>query len=183
MAHHDDDLSVDGELVVEIVISVLKVVDLAVKGDQSVLVLNDLLSVILDVGVVLIDVLVIHVDVVAHVADAVTEGSNGLTKGLSTDEHVTGLHDLELISVLTEESTMGIEDIDGSAEVGHHWVGGGGSLATTVMVMLGVRVIVGLVGSPVVALDVLGLDGSSSGGHQGSSETFVHDAFILVVEI
>ena len=54
MAHHDDNFTVDGQLVVQVVVAVLKFVDLAIECGKSVLVLDNLLSVVLDVRVVLV---------------------------------------------------------------------------------------------------------------------------------
>lgn len=121
------------------------------------------------------DVTVVVRDVDLGVMDAVLEGSDGLAEGLSTDEHVAGLGDLELVAVLSEEGAVGVEVVDGLLEVGNRGVSRGGGLGATVVVMLGVVVVVVAV-ELVVWVDVvvitLHLGGSGSSDEKRSSESF-----------
>lgn len=112
MAHHNESLTVDSELNVELTVASLKVVDASIKSVESVSVFSDLNSVPSDVLIVVINALVVLSDFVSSVVDAVLEARNGLTEGFGTDEHVTCFGNLELVSVLTEESTVSVESTD-----------------------------------------------------------------------
>ena len=176
VAHHDDSLTVDGKLVGEVTISVLEVSNLTVESGETGAVLDDLSAVVLDVGVVLINITVVVVDVDSAVSETVLERGNGLADGLSSDKHVTGLGNLELISVLTEESTVGVESINGLVKLGGSRVSWRSGLSSTVMVMSGIVVIVVSVRSVVrISMGVigtLGIDGSSGSSEHGCGKHF-----------
>ena len=142
VAQHDEGLSVDTELAVKLSVADLEIVDAVVELVEFSSVRDDLLSVVLDVGVVLVDVTVVVVDVDVGVSDAILKGGDRFTDSLSADKHVAGLGNLELISVLTEEGAVGIEGSDGLLKVGDLGVGGRRGLISTVMKMAGVRVVV-----------------------------------------
>lgn len=123
MAHHDESFTVDGELVVEITVTGLEVVNTAVKGVKSVSVLSDLLSVPGDLLIVVINSLIILRNLSSGVMNAVLKAGDRLTESLGTNEHVASLSNLELVSVLTEESAVGVESTDCLLEVGGSGVG------------------------------------------------------------
>ena len=173
VAHHDESLAVDGELVVELTISGLEVVDAAIESVESISVFSDGLSVPGDLLVVVVDGGVVLADLSAGVVDAVLEAGDGLADGLSADEHVAGLGNLELVSVLTEESTVGIESIDSRVEIGSSGVSWRGSAVATVVLMAVIVVVVMIVQFVVGVLAgivvVTGNGGSSDKGSGNNS--------------
>ena len=172
MAHHHDGFTVDGKLVVELGVATFEVADAAVKDVEGLSVLLDELSVVRDVTVVAVDVLVVVSDGLAGVVDALLETSNGLTESFGTDEHVTGLGNLQLVSVLTEEGAVGIESIDGLGELRGVGVSGGGRLVATVMVMARVVVVVVIVQLVVIVGEVAMFLGASGVTLSGSGSDF-----------
>ena len=147
--------------------------DAAIKSVESISVISDGLSVPGDLLVVVVDGGVVLADLSAGVVDAVLEAGDGLADGLSADEHVAGLGNLELISVLTEESTVSVESIDGLVEIGSSRVSWRGSAVTTIVLMgvivvveMIVQIVVGVLASVVV---VTGNGGSSDKGSGNNS--------------
>ena len=63
-------------------------------------------------------------DVLAGGADAGLKASDGGAESLGTDQHVTSLGNLKLISVLTEQCTVSVERIDSFGELGGIGVSG-----------------------------------------------------------
>ena len=175
VAHHDKGLSVDGEEVVELSVARLEVGQTAIELVESVKVLNDLFAVVLNIGVVLVDVTVVVEDVDAGVSDTVLEGSDGLAESLSSDKHVSGLGNLELVSVLTEKGSVNVESIDSVVKIGNGWVRWGSGLGSTVMHVSGIGVIVVVVGLP----SSLGFEGSGCADKKSSGKYF-HFKFCFV---
>ena len=175
-AHHDESLSVDGKSSVKRAVASLEVVDFALEIDKSRSVLGNLVSVPLNLLVVLIDEIVVVLDAVPSIVDAVLQGSDGLTDGFSADEHVTGLGNLELVSVLTEQSSVSVERVHGLAEVRGGRVGWGSSRVSSVVVVNRVVVVVVVIqlwlGGLLVARHWIGAkrgdskEGSGKGSHR-----------------
>lgn len=145
VAHHNDSLAVDAELLAEASVARLKVVDLAVELVHSVSVFTDHVSIPLDLQIVSVNVLIVLAAFLSRVVDSVLEAGDRLTEGFSSNKHVTGLGNLELVSVLTEESSIGVKSINSLMKIRGGWVGWGSRLVTTVMLMIRVIVIVMIV--------------------------------------
>ena len=168
MAHHHDGFTVDGQLVVELRVATLEVGNAAVKDVEGLSVILNKLSVVGDVHVVVVDSLIVVTDGLAGFVHAFLELGDGLAESLSTDEHVSGLGNLELVSVFTEKGAVGVESIDGLGELRCVGVCGGGGLVATVVVVGGVVVIVMIVQLVVVVGDlavlaVVGVGGTTFG--------------------
>lgn len=173
MAHHNEGLTVNREFVVELTEARLKVVDASVKSVKSVSVLSDLNSVPGNLLIVVLNALIVRSDLSSGVVDAVLEGANGLTEGFGTNEHVTSLGNLKLVSVLTEESTVGVESTNSLLEVRGSGVCGGGSCLTTVFGVRSIGVVVMTVDFLAVVLIVLfggdgGVNSEGGSGQEGS---------------
>lgn len=136
VAHHDNAFTVDAEFETESRVARLKVVHLAIKLVHSVSVFRDLISVPLNLQVVSVNVLVIFTAFLPCVVDAILEAGNRLAKGFSSNKHVASLGNLELISVLTEESSIGVKCIDSMMKIRGGRVGRRSCLVATVMLVL-----------------------------------------------
>ena len=141
MAHHDDSFAIYWKSLVELVVALLQIVDAAIENVELFSVLCNQLSVIRNVLIVDIDVLVIAVNVLSGGLHTLLKTLDSFAKSLSANKHVTGLGNLQLISVLTEQRTVSVERIDSFGELGGIGVSGWSRLVTTVMVM-GVIIIV-----------------------------------------
>lgn len=170
VAHHDEGLAINGKFLLELRVSALNVVHGGTKSVELVSVLLDLTLVVLNVGVVLIDGCIVLANMDLGVVDAILEGGDGCAEGLSADEHVSGLGDLELVAVLSEEGAVGVEVVNGLLEVGDGRVGRGGGLGTTVVMMLNIVVVVVVI--QVVVRVGEALSGGRSGDEKGSGESF-----------
>ena len=141
VAHHNDSIAVDAELLAETSVARLKVVDLAIELVHSVSVFTDHVSVPLNLQIVSVNVLIVLAALLSRVVDSVLEAGDRLTEGFSSNKHVTGLGNLELVSVLTEESSIGVESINSLMKIRGGWVGWRSRLVATVMLMTLVIVI------------------------------------------
>lgn len=173
MAHHNEGLTVDREFVVEFTEARLKVVDASVKSLKSASVISDLNSVPGNLLIVVLNASIVRRDLSSGVVDAVLEGADGLTESFGTNEHVTSLCNLKLVSVLTEESTVGVESTNSLLEVRGSGVCGGGSCITTVVGVTSIAVVVMIVELNSVVLIVLfggdgGVDSEGGSGQEGS---------------
>ena len=77
--------------------------------------------------------------------EAVSQASDGLAEGLSADEHVSSLCNLHLISVLTEEGTLGVEVVDSHLKLWYCGVRRRCRVSCAEVVMIGVNIVVILV--------------------------------------
>ena len=84
MAHHDEDLAINGKLVVQLGVALLHVVNPASEHRQSVMVLKDHDSVQVDLRIVLGNVAIVGVDVIAGCAHSTLQGGDGLSQRLNT---------------------------------------------------------------------------------------------------
>lgn len=108
----------------ELVVALLQIVDAAIENVELFSVLCNQLSVIRNVLIVDIDVLVIAVNVLSGGLHTLLKTLDSFAKSLSANKHVTGLGNLELISVLTEQCTVSVERIDSFGELGGIGVSG-----------------------------------------------------------
>lgn len=184
VAHHNNSIAVDAELLAQASVARLKVVDLAIELVHSVSVFIDHASVIFNLQIVPVNVLVVLAALLSCVVDSVLEAGDRLTEGFGSNKHVTGLGNLELVSVFTEESSISVESINSLMKIRSCWVGWGSSLIATVMRVLVVIVIVMLVeiGSVfTVLVSVLGFDGEGDSGKKKSCGSFHGLLFRLIL--
>ena len=109
--------------------------DLAIELVHSVSVFRDHISVLLNLRVVLENVCVVLAAFLSCVVNAILEAGNRLTKGFSSNKHVASLGDLELISVLAEESSIGVKGINSLMKIWGSRVGRRSRLIATVVLV------------------------------------------------
>ena len=116
--------------------------DAAVKDMKSLPIILNQLSVISNILVIDINILVIAVDILAGGLHTLLKTLDSLTERLSSNQHISCLGNLELISMFTEKSTIRVESIDSLGELGSAGVGRRGGLVTTVVVVLTITIVV-----------------------------------------
>ena len=114
-----------------------------------------------------INVLIVLATFLSCVVDTVLEACDRLAEGFSSNKHISSLGDLELISVLAEKSTIGIESIDSLMKIRCGRVGRRSCLIATIVLVTCISVIVmfvhcGLMFTIVVV--VASLNGERDGG-------------------
>ena len=113
-------------------------------------------------------------------ADAGLEASDGGAESLGTDQHVTSLGNLKLISVLTEESAVGVEGVNGGIEFWRIGVSGRSWLIATVVLVRDIVVIVVTVELVMACTSVL-TKFSGGGECEHSCCECVHFVFDLIM--
>ena len=123
-----------------------------------------------------LDTRVILFERVARFFEAVSQASDGLAESLSSDQHVSCLGDLHLISVLAEERALRVEVINGHIKLGHSGISWRSGVSRAEVVMIGVHIVVIRIQGRVLANDTLrlglSLGGESGGGEQSKRENF-----------
>ena len=147
--------------------------DLAIELVHSVSVVRDHISVRLNLQVVPVNVLVVLAAFLSCVVNAILEAGNRLTKGFSSNKHVAGLGDLELISVLAEESSIGVKGINSLMKIWGGRVGRRSRLIATVVLVFGITVVKVIVNFGMVftiLVVILVLAGICNSGQKNSSD-------------
>ena len=173
MAHHDDTFTVHAELDAESRVASLDVVNLAIEFVHSISVFSDHISVVGNLKVVSVNVLIILAALLPCVVDAILEPGNRLTKGFSSNKHVSGLGNLELISVLAEESSISVKSIDSLMKIRGGRVGRRSCLVAAVVLVIRIVVVEMLIKIRsvfTISVVILGLAGEGNGGQKSSCD-------------
>ena len=138
--------------------------DAAVKDMKSLPIILNQLPVISNILVIDINILVIAVNILAGGLHTLLKTLDSLTERLGSNEHISCLGNLELISMFTEKSTIRVESINSLGELGSAGVGRRGGIVTTVVVVLIITIVVMFIKLVVIMLRdwAIGVDAGAS---------------------
>jgi len=166
MAHHRDSITVCGHLSVKLVVAVLEALHSFVECVKFIIVgSHEATDFAIELGVD-VNVAVTASELSESRIETGTQTSDLHAKCLSSDQHVSGLCCLKLVAVLTEQSTFGVEVVNGHLELGDGRISRRCGVTSTEVVMVGIDVVVVGVQFHVIANNAFDGCSSSSGNKE-----------------